>query len=176
MRVLAGQLKSRLLFYPKTKIRPTTELVRAAIFNMIGDRIIQAKVADFFAGAGSLGIEALSRGAKIVYFFEKSVPAIKYLLKNLDSLDGGVIEKGDVFSKIKKFKGKSFDIIIADPPYQKGLINKFINCVINNEILISNGIIVLQHHKKDEIICPEQLTIVRQKRYGDTIVTMLTRR
>lgn len=176
MRILTGILKGKPLAYPKTNIRPTTELIRAAIFNMIGEKIKEAKVADFFAGAGSLGIEAISRGAQLVYFFEKSRLALKYLRKNLANLDNGVVISGDCFKRIKSFKNGLFDIIIADPPYLKGLANKFINSTLRYGILATNGIIVLQHHKQEMIKLPETLYNVQQKRHGETVLTIIRRK
>lgn len=176
MRILAGSLKGKLLRYPITRIRPTTEMIRAAIFNIIGDRIINARVVDFFCGAGALGIEALSRGAKVVYFFEKSQATLSYLKNNLAGLSGVTVVRGDVLKRIKIIKNKQFEIIITDPPYLKGLINLFINCVILNNILAKNGLIVLQHHKKEEINLPEELFISQQKRHGDTLITIIRRK
>ncbi|MEO0093862.1 MAG: 16S rRNA (guanine(966)-N(2))-methyltransferase RsmD [candidate division WOR-3 bacterium] len=174
MRILAGMLKGKLLRYPKNKIRPTTELIRGAIFNILAPKIIQARVADFFCGAGSLGIEALSRGAKLVYFFEKSKLALRYLRQNLGNLPGAFIVEGDGLNKIKTIN-QQFDIIIADPPYEKGLINQFIKKVVKSKILAPNGVIVLQYHKKEAIALPEGLIIVKQKRYGDNLISIIRR-
>jgi len=175
VRILTGSLKGKSLVYPKTCIRPTTELVRAAMFNIIGDKIKNAQVADFFAGAGSLGIEAISRGARIVYFFEKSRLALRYLRKNLDKLDNAVIISGDCFKKIKLFKNEPFDIIIADPPYLKGLANKFIDLVLKYGILTPNGMMVIQHHKQEAIKLSQTLYDLKQKRYGETVLTIIRR-
>ena len=176
VRVLAGALKGKLLRYPRTSIRPTTEMIRAAIFNIIGDQIKQAKVADFFCGAGGLGIEALSRRAQEVYFFEKSPIILKYLKENLAGLSGVTIIRGDVLKKIKTIKDKQFKVIIADPPYLKDLMDRFIDNVIRNGILAKDGFIVLQHHKKEEINLPKELFIEKQKRHGETIITIIRRK
>lgn len=173
VRVLAGALKGKVFRYPKYRIRPTTESTRAAIFNMIGDSIIQARVADFFCGAGALGIEALSRGARSVWFFEKSIPAIKFLRKNLEGLNNVKIIRCDVLKQINKIKGIEFDIILADPPYLKGLVNPFLARIVQAKILSKQGLVILQHHKKEEIELPETYYFHQQKRYGDTMISII---
>lgn len=176
MRILTGTLKGKILKYPKTGIRPSSELIRGAIFNIIGDRIINAKVADFFCGAGALGIEAISRGAKSVYFFEKSELAVKFLMANLRNLNGVKVIHGNVFKKIKTIKAPKFDIIIADPPYQKRMVDSFIQNIMTNQLLSQSGLIVLQHHKKEQITLPKNLLITQQKRHGETLITILRRK
>jgi 16S rRNA (guanine966-N2)-methyltransferase len=173
---LAGTLKGKILRYPKTGIRPSSEMIRGAIFNIIGDRIISANVADFFCGAGALGIEALSRGAKSVYFFEKSKLAVKFLMANLRNLNGVKVIHGNVFKKIKTIKDTKFDIIIADPPYQKSMVDSFIQNIITNQILAQSGLIILQHHKKELATLSKDLSIVQQKRHGETLITMIRRK
>ena len=165
-----------MLCYPKTGIRPTTELIRSALFNMVGDRIINATVADFFCGAGSLGIEALSRGAKMVYFFEKSNIALRFLKENLKSLAETKIIRGDVLQKIKAIKDTEFDIMIADPPYLKGLINNFIERVSQKKLLAKDGLLILQHHKKETFDLPTEYYIAQQKRHGETFITVIRRK
>ena len=176
VRILAGALKGKLLRYPRARIRTTTEMVRAAIFNLIGEQIIQARVADFFCGAGGLGIEALSRGAQEVYFFEKSPLVFNYLKQNLAGLSGVTIIRGDGLKKQKIIKDRQFKVIIADPPYLKGWLNRFVDSVIRNAILAKDGIICLQHHKKEEINLSKELFIDKQKKHGETIITILRRK
>jgi 16S rRNA (guanine966-N2)-methyltransferase len=175
VRVLAGALKGKVLHYPKTGIKPTTELTRAAIFNIISDLIIKARVADFFCGAGALGIEALSRGAKLVYFFEKSNRVLKFLKQNLQDLEEQtMVIKGDAFKKISALSDLKFDIILADPPYLKGFVRQFIERIAKN--LSRDGLIVVQHHKKEEINVPKEFYLIQQKRYGDTVLSIIRRK
>lgn len=173
---MAGTLKGKILKYPKSGIRPSSELIRAAIFNIIGDQTVNSNVADFFCGAGGLGIEALSRGAEIVYFFEKSNQVIKFLKNNLKGLKGVKVIRGDVLRKINTLKNIKFDIIIADPPYLKSLINSFIERVISRQIITRDGIIILQHHKKEEINIPAEYYLDKQKKYGDTLLSIIRRK
>jgi 16S rRNA (guanine966-N2)-methyltransferase len=174
--ILAGVLKGKLLRYPRTSIRPTTELIRAAIFNMLGNQIVHARVGDFFCGGGGLGIEALSRGAQEVYFFESSPLVLNYLKGNLSGLKGVEVIRGDVLKKIKTIKKQQFEIILVDPPYLKGLINQFIDTLIHQNVLAKDGIIVLQHHKKEEINLPKELFIEKQRRHGETVITIIRRK
>ena len=175
MRILAGTLKGKILKYPKSGIRPSSELIRAAIFNIIGDRIVNANVADFFCGAGALGIEAISREAKLVYFFEISKLVLKFLKENLKGLNDVKVIQGNVFKKINNIKDTKFDIIIADPPYQKNFVILFIQLILEKQILSQYGLIILQHHKKEQISLPENLYITQQKRHGETLITIIRR-
>ncbi len=176
MQISTGTLKGKLLCYPKKNIRPTTGLIRTAIFNIIGNRILHATVADFFCGAGGFGIEALSRGAELVYFFEKSNQVIKFLKNNLKGLKSVKVIRGDVLRKINTLKNIKFDIILADPPYLKNLINSFIERVIIRQIITRDGIIILQHHKKEEINIPAEYYLDKQKKYGDTLLSIIRRK
>src|SRR3984957_5367566 len=122
MRVIAGIAGGIPLVAPKTDIRPTMDRVKGAIFSSLEPGLEGARVLDLFAGAGTLGIEALSRGAKEAVFVEKEARATEVIRRNLEKtrLAGGGVLIMDIFSYLDRLAPKgAFDFVFADPPYAK---------------------------------------------------------
>jgi 16S rRNA (guanine(966)-N(2))-methyltransferase RsmD len=179
MRITAGSLRGRRLAAGRGKaIRPTSSRVREAIFNLLQDRIDGARVLDLFAGAGALGIEALSRGAISVLFVDSSRTAKKTIEENLKQLEIG--EHGQVFcSEVKKTigalsqSGERFQVIFIDPPYGKGMAEDSLQAIAQGSILSQDGIVLVEHDKREQI--DDEYGILRlktSKRYGDTRVSV----
>ena len=126
MRISAGEHRGRRLQSPKgSKTRPTSDLLRQALFNVLGPRIQGASVLDLFAGTGALGLEALSRGAATASFVENDRRAVESLRANLATLKLTARSRvlvGDVFSKLGRLQqaGERFDCVFLDPPYGTG--------------------------------------------------------
>ncbi|NPV14695.1 16S rRNA (guanine(966)-N(2))-methyltransferase RsmD [candidate division WOR-3 bacterium] len=175
MRISGGKLKGRRLVYPRSGIRPTKDIVRQAIFNILGNEVEGARVCDLFAGGGALGIEAVSRGAKEAVFVERSAIVLKCLQENVAELDGTRIIRGDVLRVVPKLRGAGFDIVFADPPYQKGLGQKVVDAVLKYEVLRVGGVLVLEHSVREDFIVPLQGKMERQERYGESVLTFFRR-
>ncbi len=182
MRVIAGTAGGLRLAVPKSGVRPTMDRVKAAIFSSLGEAVIGAKVLDLFAGSGGLGIEALSRGAASAVFVEQDRQAVSAIEKNLSKARlQGCVRPAGVFQCLKRAAEKErFDIIFADPPYQKTKSGeRFTEKLLANEflpqLLEPDGIFVLE--KQPEEALPEMKfwRVVRQKTYGATEVLFLTR-
>jgi len=168
MRVTGGLERGRKIFAPKD-IRPTLEKVREAIFSMID--VKDKSFIDLFAGSGMIGIEALSRGASEVVFVEKSRRHTNYIKRNLENLlyNNYKILNGDAF-KVCTWLKREFDIVFIDPPYNKGIISKIL---LNISLIINNESVVIAEHYKNEPILPKNFQIVKEKKYGDTVITFL---
>lgn len=172
VRILGGYLKGRVLKYPSSPdTRPTTGLVKEAIFSIIGE-LKGKRVLDLFSSAGALGIEALSRGAEYVVFVEKSSKTVKYLSQNLKEL--GIkttawIVHGDAIRFLKKNR-EEFDVVFADPPYRKGYIEKLLNLVENS--LKSHGIFIIEHESEKTVGTTKNLKKIKERKYGDTKITV----
>ncbi|MEO0076061.1 MAG: 16S rRNA (guanine(966)-N(2))-methyltransferase RsmD [candidate division WOR-3 bacterium] len=187
MRVVGGYFRNLTLKYPKDKLRPTTEKVRGAMFNMITanfpDKLKHAKVCDIFAGSGAFGIEALSRGAQKAIFIENNKQTLKTLSENLKQLSKITnhhqldleikVIPTDVQKALDLLKDEQFDIIFLDPPYNQQLIQPVINKIAQYNLLTANGIIVIEHHRLESFLIPENLSIFKQKKYHDTIITII---
>ncbi len=182
MRVIAGSAKKRLLKVPPGwKGRPTADRVKEAIFNILGNLVIDSNFLDLFAGTGNVGIEALSRGARRAVFVEKDPRAAGTIVQNLrlSGLDSGsrVIAK-DVFraldelAKEEKIRGQSFNIVFLDPPYGRGFEVPVIGKVLDLALLTPGGLIIAESSKRENL--PDQISglpLVRQERYGDTLIS-----
>ncbi|MFC1621161.1 16S rRNA (guanine(966)-N(2))-methyltransferase RsmD [Candidatus Omnitrophota bacterium] len=170
MRIIAGKFKGRLIEMPKG-IRPTSDKVREALFEILKADIGGAAFLDLYCGSGAIGIEALSRGAKSVTFVDNNFKCIRVLKRNLMLAEVSPppsICLKDVLKGIKEIKG-SFDIIFLDPPYYKDIAKKTLIALSDCDILPRNVLVIVEAHKKD--ILPEEtgtLKKIRTCKYGDT--------
>lgn len=178
LRIISGTAKGRKIKCPSGKsIRPTSDMVKEALFNIIGADICDSRFLDLFSGTGNIGIEALSRGARICYFVEKVYNNIKYINENirlLDSIDNAKVLHMDASDALCYFKKNNikFDIIYMDPPYYKNLFAEPLNKISEYKLLDSKGYIIVEHHKKD--ILNEKygnLQKIRVQKYGETRLT-----
>ena len=150
IRITGGENRSRLLETPNTTLtKPTMDKVRAAVFNALGDSVKNSRVLDLFAGSGSYGFEALSRGAKFATFVDSSFEAIKAIKKNAANLDRENVEilNKDVLAFLEQ-NSQEFDIIFADPPYKLDVYESIVKTLIERNILASGGIIVLESERE----------------------------
>ena len=178
MRIIGGKYKGKKLIQPLDKTtRPLKDLVKESIFNIIQHsnkiniKIENSKVLDLYAGSGSFGIECMSRDAKLVYFFEKHLNAIKILNQNINSLKENsnykLFEKDCLdFLASDGFTTKNFNIIFLDPPFKEDTLNKILNLILSKNILKDNGLIIIHKHIKDKIKIIDELEIVEDRKYG----------
>ncbi|MBQ8074424.1 MAG: 16S rRNA (guanine(966)-N(2))-methyltransferase RsmD [Oscillospiraceae bacterium] len=144
MRVITGSCRGRRLKTPTgNDVRPTTDNVKEAVFNIIRSDVEGRRVLDLFAGTGQLGIEALSRGAKEAVFVDASPASLKIVKENLQlcSLEATVV-RSDAVAYLSRC-GK-FDLIFIDPPYASGLYEKVLESINLFDILSEGGIIIVE--------------------------------
>lgn len=182
MRIIGGEFKSRRIFFPKTLLtRPVTDRTKETIFNVLGSNCESASVLDLFAGSGSLGIEAMSRGAKTAYFVESAKIAILCIKRNLKTLNletAVVVFQTPAALAIRKFEkqAKKFTVIFLDPPHNKGLIKKTLHQLDRSDIVAPFGSVVVGHSTQEDL--PQDLkTLCHQRsiKVGQTFVSFLTR-
>jgi len=175
MRIITGKFKKANLFsVPGKTARPTTDYTKEVIFSTIFS-CVSLEILDLFAGSGSLGLEALSRGAEFVDFVEFSEKSIKTILRNIQKLkceNETRVYRKKVESYLKKTE-KKYDLIFMDPPYDKNMVNKTINLIISNSILKKNGKIIIEHSSNEKINCINSEIYANQKRNGSTMITIL---
>ncbi len=178
MRVIAGRYRGRRLFaLPGDAIRPTINRLKETYFNIVREEIEGARFLDICAGSGSMGIEALSRGAAEVVFVEQSRQALKVLQRNLErcGIDSGYrIVAGDLFHELPRLNavGERFDLIFFDPPYFRDLYRRTLTLIGKSRLLAPDGILAADHFKKTEI--PDtagRLTRSRMVRQGDSVLS-----
>jgi 16S rRNA (guanine(966)-N(2))-methyltransferase RsmD len=183
MRIISGTSKGRKLVTPKSQsLRPTSDRVKESIFNILRLEMEGKVVLDLFAGTGNLGIEALSRGAKKAIFVERGRQAIRLIQRNLSRL--GLEEYSEIVPRdanraigILKQRGESFDVILMDPPYEKGLIQKTLMKLRSHPIYNKDSILVIEHNKREPLpVTLPGWNLIRQRQIGDTVITFLTPR
>ena len=179
MRIIAGELKGRRLMTPQdNRVRPTTDKVKEAVFSMVQSYLPDGVVIDCFAGTGSLGLEAVSRGARHVYFIDKDKASIRLVKENVAYC--GVGDRATIlWADYERALGKvdqQADVIFLDPPYDAGIIEDVIGCIIEKDRLAEDGIIVCEHSFYDSM--PEEisgLTVLKSKKYGKIGITVYHR-
>ena len=179
MRVIAGSAGGVRLAVPKRGVRPTMDRVKAAIFSSLGEAIIGARVLDLFAGSGALGIEALSRGAASAIFVEDDRQSAEAIEKNLAKTNlKGRVRHQDAFDFLRETSNaEKFQIIFADPPYERVRDESQTEKLLNNaslpKLLEPNGIFVLEKRPADTLAQTKLWRVIRQKTYGATEVLFL---
>jgi len=167
IRITGGEHRSRLLVTPDTNLtKPTMDKVRAAVFSALGDSVKNARVLDLFAGSGSYGFEAISRGAESATFVDMSNHAIDSIKKNADSLKVKNVDivKSDVLGFFEH-NSQEFSIIFVDPPYKLDVYETVVEKALSNHILSENGIMVLES-ERELSIDESKFKSVRFYKYG----------
>ena len=182
MRIIAGRWKGKILNSPKTeKTRPTLDRVKEALFSMLFSYLKGAVVLDLFSGTGNLGIEALSRGAKFVYFNDVNQDAIKVIYSNVQLTNYencAKITKKDYEKCLKSLNEEnvSFDMIFLDPPYETKVEEKCLSILSNSNLLHEDTVIILESDKEkkfNEII--DGLELVDKRTYGRVMLRIYKR-
>lgn len=165
IRIIAGIHKKRKIqSVPGRTTRPTTDYNREMIFSTYQD-FEGKRVLDLFAGTGAFGLEAISRGAVWVDFVEFANAAISTILANIATLSCGDIchlyrKRAEAF--LKDCKGE-YDVIFLDPPYEKNLINPTLRAILERKLLNPEGLIIVEHSRKEKIAEDLQKYIIKQK-------------
>lgn len=175
MRVIAGsaggiQLKS----IKGRNVRPTLDRVKESLFSMIAYYIVDAVVLDLFAGFGNLGIEALSRGAKEADFVELKSKHCALIEENLAKCN--LAKQANVFrsdaDKYLESAAKKYDLIFMDPPYKKQLADQAVELILKNKLLNKNAILVIEKAAEEKIKEYQELEIIKQRSYGNTLIVI----
>ncbi|MDD4292027.1 MAG: 16S rRNA (guanine(966)-N(2))-methyltransferase RsmD [Clostridia bacterium] len=176
MRVISGKFRGKkLACLEGDDIRPTLDRVKETLFNIIQFQVANSTVLDLFAGSGALGIEALSRGAKQVYFCDSSPMAVKVVKYNLEGLkpDGAYdVMRCDYMTALHTLSGTKFDFIFADPPFAEGMYYKILDAISNRDMLNSTSIVTCEHLTKADL--PERvgkLVKYRESVIGNTTLS-----
>jgi 16S rRNA (guanine(966)-N(2))-methyltransferase RsmD len=176
MRIITGAFRGRRLASPKDlSVRPTSDKVKEAIFSMISQDIDQSIVLDLFAGTGSLGLEALSRGAKHCYFIDSDRESVKLIKSNIEHCKAdnqSTLFVGDFKYAMSKIK-EPIDLAFLDPPYESKILDEALIKVGEIGFMAPGGLVVTEHGPKK--IMPEtigSLEKIKEKKYGHVHVTL----
>ena len=179
MRIGGGNSKGRRLqTVPGRQVRPTSSRVRQALFNTLREWIPGSIFVDMFAGTGSVGLEALSQGARHVYFVENDRHALLALRANI-SRCGAVSQTTVVAAALpqavrKLAAAQRVDVLFLDPPYASDLAATTLSALDDHDLLAPHGLIVWQHAARREPLALPGYTLWQSKRYGNTQLSFLT--
>ena len=183
MRIIAGHARGRVLKSLKGQaLRPTADRVRESLFSVLGERVAGARFLDLYAGAGAVGLEALSRGAEAAVFVESHRPAGLVIQENarLCGFEGQVrviiapVARG---LAILRAEGAVFDLIFVDPPYGRGEVGAALARLGQHpEMLAEEGLLIVQRSRREDTGEVAAFAKVRSLRYGETLVDIYRRR
>jgi 16S rRNA (guanine(966)-N(2))-methyltransferase RsmD len=188
MRITGGKAARRILKVPKgLAVRPTPDLVKQAVFNSLGGRVVGARVLELFAGTGALSLESLSRGAVSAICVERSARHAEVLRQNIEAAgfppDSLQVRVQDVFAVIAQLAaaGERFELVLADPPYGEKNIGRrstsLAQQLLDQEslpgLLAPEGLLVLGHTKRDTLSLPEWWREKKLLKHGDSLMRFL---
>ncbi len=188
MRITGGKASGRILKVPKGfDVRPTPDLVKQAVFNSLGARVVNAHVLELFAGTGALSLECLSRGAASAVCVEKAARHAQAIRRNLEiaglPANNLKVRVQDVFAALKQLAagGERFDLVLADPPYggknigrrSQSSAQQLLDDPQLPQILGQGGLLVLGHAKRDTLDLPPGWRERKMLRHGDSIMRFL---
>lgn len=174
MRVISGTAKGRTLKSPGDATRPITDRVKTSLFNILAGQILDANVLDLFAGAGSVAIEALSRGARFATLVELDRDALHAIRENLALTrlnQRANVVRQDVFKYLAAGPQDQYDLIYVAPPQYRSLWQKTLALLDAGDFLSEDGTIVVQIHPKEYRDMPvKKLELHDQRKYGSTML------
>ena len=177
MKVVSGKFRGlNLKAVPTNNTRPTSAKVKEAIFSMLSPYMVDGIALDLFAGTGSLGIEAVSRGYQQAYLVDKAYKAINTIKENVEKTreeDSFVVIKSSATEALKKFEDEKvkFDLVFLDPPYRMKITEQIISDMVDNGLL-NDGAVIVDETDYDIDLELEQIELIKEKRYKDTKVAM----
>ncbi|MFH2092041.1 MAG: 16S rRNA (guanine(966)-N(2))-methyltransferase RsmD [Pseudomonadota bacterium] len=177
MRVISGSCRGKKLIpIQGCQIRPTSDRIKEAIYNILGPKIHGARVLDLFAGTGALGIEALSRGADHVVFMDVRCDTIHKNLECCKLKENFQVITADILNhnSLKLLASQPFDFVFIDPPYANGYIEQVLQQESFINLLNDNSIVIAEHGFKENLDASHTgLDIYRQKKYSKTMISFL---
>jgi 16S rRNA (guanine(966)-N(2))-methyltransferase RsmD len=181
MRIIAGQFRGRPLTTVRDlSVRPTTDRAKQTIFDILTNRLDfdGADVLDLFAGSGSLGLEAISRGAGHAVFVDRSPQSLQVLESNIKTLgcqDQCSVYPADVFWFLKNTQ-RSFDVVFVDPPYRLERIAELPEAIYASPVVKAGSFVVMEHSKESPVEPAETMYEITRKPFGQTTVLVLRAR
>jgi len=176
MRIVGGKFRGRSLITPDdNEIRPTTDRVRESLFSILesgySKHLMNTRILDLFAGTGALGLEAISRGARYAAFVESSRQGTTIIRRNIDLL--GIHDQTRIMRTDATHMGnlgniEPFNLLFADPPYNRGLADKSLEYLINRGWLTQDALIIIEESANSPAPGFAKCSILDERKFGDT--------
>jgi 16S rRNA (guanine(966)-N(2))-methyltransferase RsmD len=177
MRIIGGKFKGSNIEAPRGLLsRPPLALIRESVFNVLGDWIVGKSVLDLFGGSGSMGIEALSRGAARLHYVDNARRCVGMATRNLEKIgisDRSVITRQDAIGFIRAWPGPRFDLVFVDPPFLSGKVGEILACLPDVNILADSGVLICRYHRREEVPVPGVFELFKKRKFGESIVIFL---
>ncbi|TXK72980.1 16S rRNA (guanine(966)-N(2))-methyltransferase RsmD [Mesonia sp. K4-1] len=179
MRIISGKFKSKRIIAPKKlPIRPTTDIAKEGLFNILNNRIHfqDISVLDLFSGSGNITYEFISRGTQNITAVDQHYGCVKFIKETSLELEGSVNTiKSDVFKYLEKVNTK-FDLIFADPPYDfsEELFENIVQLVFENDFLEEDGVLIIEHSKHTEHL-KNHTYFTEERRYGGSVFSFFSK-
>ncbi|MEA2014444.1 MAG: 16S rRNA (guanine(966)-N(2))-methyltransferase RsmD [Thermodesulfobacteriota bacterium] len=176
MRITGGHARGRKIYAPNSdKIRVSSDRVRESLFDILPS-MDGLFFLDIYAGSGSSGIEALSRGSTGAVFIEKEVLHAVELKKNLDlcgfdKVSEVIVSTAERGIRILSGRGRRFDVVFADPPYDRGLAAKVPGLLKERNLVSRDGVLVVEHSFREDVVVENPFVMTDRRRYGDTVIS-----
>ncbi len=175
MRVISGSAKGARLKSPRSRTRPTTGMVRGAMFSILQSLVYEDwQAIDLYAGSGALGIEALSRGASRVDFVERNARSCDVIRDNLKKT--GLLPRASVYccsvNRALSFIDKAYDVVFLDPPYSDASLGGVLDSLFESQLVSQTSTVVVQHSTRQPL--PQRygvFSLAKSRRYGDTCLS-----
>ncbi|MHB8508749.1 MAG: 16S rRNA (guanine(966)-N(2))-methyltransferase RsmD [Candidatus Dormibacteria bacterium] len=177
LQVIGGEARGRRLKSPPGGVRPTAAILRRSLFDILGTRVVDARLLDLYAGAGTLGIEAISRGAASCDFVERDRRCAAVVVENLRL--GGFSDRGRVHcAAVMKWLSNRpepalVDLVLLDPPYGAQELDAVLALLARPGLLADGAMVVVEEHAGRQVASPAGLVEVRRVRHGDSALTLL---
>ncbi|MCL2702257.1 MAG: 16S rRNA (guanine(966)-N(2))-methyltransferase RsmD [Defluviitaleaceae bacterium] len=181
MRIISGSAKGTKLTAPEGFLtRPTPDMVRESLFNIMQDRVHGARFLDLFAGSGAVGLEALSRGADFAVFIDSRRQCVDKIRQNaaktrLSDKARVLLMEADKAVRLLSAEGQAFDIIYLDPPYGAGLLSKSLGWIAELILVSQEGLVIAEHGNDFDCMRLAGYDVIRRKEYGNTVLHFLQR-
>ena len=175
MRVIAGSARGLRLVAPKDpRTRPISDRVKESLFGAIGERVLEARVLDLYAGSGAIGIEALSRGARSVTFVEQARLAVSVIRDNLATTglaDSAEVHERSVEAFLAGTDAPAWGLVVLDPPYAERTLDLPLERLRPH--LAPDALVVVKHFWRTPMPAGAGLAVIRSRRFGETALTFL---
>jgi len=184
MRITSGEFRNRKLQVPKQDVRPAADRVREAVFSMLGNWIEGRRVLDLYAGTGSYGLEAISRGAAIAEFVEGDRNVARILQQNIDHCGVPLKSARVHLERVEAFLGRTtavapFDLVFADPPYAEStsgeLLQNTLQALEGRPMVKPEGFLVFELPRTVDAQVAEAWELVRDRKYGKSRILLYRR-